>query len=55
MVNQFSLKTELKKWKKEKIGTLEGTKGNWFTNKMEVNSLTEPKDKSGIDNKIFNE
>ena len=51
----LDLETELKKWLKEKIGTLEGTKENWFTNKMEVNSLAELKDKSGIDNPIFNE
>ena len=49
----LDLETELKKWLKEKIGFVEGTTENWYTSKMEVHSLAELKEKSGIETTIF--
>jgi len=36
-----------------KIGVVPDTYENWYTNKMEVHSLNELKEKSGIDITIF--
>ena len=43
----------LKKWLKEKIGLIPGTTENWYTSKMEVHSLAELKERSGIETSIF--
>ena len=43
----------LKQWLKKKIGVVEGTTENWYTSKMEVHSLAELKEKSGIKTTIF--
>ena len=44
---------ELKKWLRNEIGLIEGTTENWYTTKMKVNSLSELKEKSGIETSIF--
>lgn len=49
----LNVENELKRWLKEKIGLAEGTKENWFTTNMEVHSLAELTDKSGIETSFF--
>ena len=43
----------LKRWLRKEIGLVKGTTENWCTSKMEVHSLAELKEKSGIDTSIF--
>ena len=49
------LETErnLKKWLRINTGTVPGTTENWFTSVLEVHSLAELKEKSGIETSIF--
>ena len=42
-----------KKWLKDEIGLMEGTTENWSTTKMEVHSLAELKERSGIETDLF--
>ena len=44
---------KLKIWLKKEIGLVEGTTENWYTSKLEVHSLAELKEKSGIETSIF--
>ncbi len=44
---------KLKKWLKENIGTIPRTTENWFTSTMEVHSLKDLKEKSGIKTSLF--
>ncbi len=43
----------LKRWLRKEIGLVKGTTENWCTSRMEVHSLTELKEKSGIETSIF--
>ena len=49
------LKTEkkLKVWLKSNIGLIKGTTENWYVSKIEVHSLAELKEKSGIETTLF--
>ena len=42
-----------KKWLKTKIGLIDGSTENWLTSSMEVGSLAELKEISGIQTDIF--
>lgn len=42
-----------KKWLRKEIGLMEGTTENWSTTKMEVQSLAELKERSGIEADLF--
>ena len=42
-----------KKWLRTTVGTIYGTTENWYTSKMEVHSLNDLKEKSGIKTSIF--
>ena len=42
-----------KKWLRNEIGLVPHTQENWFKAKMEVHSLAELKEKSGIETSIF--
>ena len=48
-------KTErkLKKWLKKEIGVVPDKTENWYISQMEVHSLSELKEKSGIKTSIF--
>ena len=52
---QLVLDTEtlLKKWLRKEIGLVPEKTENWYTSKMEVHSLAELKEKSGIETSIF--
>ena len=54
-LGQKVLDTEklFKKWLKDEIGLMEGTTENWSTTKMEVQSLAELKERSGIETDLF--
>ena len=43
----------LKRWLKDEIGTVPGTKENWFISDLEVQSLADLRKKSGLDIEIF--
>ena len=43
----------LKKWLKEMVGLVPDKRENWYTSKMEVHSLAELKERSGIETSIF--
>jgi len=45
--------TAFKKWLKKEVGLMEGTTENWSTTKMEVQSLAELKERSGIETDLF--
>ena len=45
--------TALKQWLKNHVGVVSGKTENWYTSKMEVHSLAELKEKSGIKTSIF--
>jgi len=45
--------TAFKKWLKKEVGLMEGTTENWSTTKMEVQSLAELKEMSGIETDLF--
>ena len=49
------LKTEkkLKVWLKSNVGLIKGTTENWYVSKIEVHSLAELKEKSGIETTLF--
>ena len=49
------LETEnaFKKWLRKKVGLVPDKQENWYTSKMEVHSLAELKEKSGIATSIF--
>ncbi len=44
---------KLKKWLKKEVGLIPDKQENWCTSKMEVHSLAELKEKSGIETSIF--
>ena len=44
---------KLKQWLKKEIGLVPDETENWYTSKMEVHSLAELKEKSGIETTIF--
>ena len=44
---------KLKKWLKKEVGLVPDKQENWYTSKMEVHSLAELKEKSGIETSIF--
>jgi len=44
---------KFKKWLKQEIGLVPDKQENWYTSKMEVHSLAELKEKSGIETSIF--
>ena len=48
-------KTEkvFKQWLKKEIQVIEGTTENWATTSMEVHSLAELKERSGIETDLF--
>ena len=43
----------LKRWLKQEIGLVPNKKENWYTSKIEVHSLAEFKEKSGIESTYF--
>ena len=43
----------IKKWLRKEIGLIPGTHENWYTSRMEVNSLAELKKISGVVTSIF--
>jgi hypothetical protein len=45
--------TSFKKWLKKEIGLIKGTTENWSTVSMEVQSLAELKERSGIETDLF--
>jgi predicted GIY-YIG superfamily endonuclease len=47
------IETVLKRWLKKEIGLMEGTTENWSTTSMEVQSLAELKERSGIETDLF--
>ena len=49
----FDTEKAFKKWLKKEIGLMEGTTENWSTTKMEVQSLAELKERSGIETDLF--
>ena len=49
----FEIEKKLKQWLKKEIGVVDGTTENWFISKMEVHSLAELKENSGIETSIF--
>ena len=44
---------QLKKWLRQEIGLVPDKHENWYTSNMEVHSLAELKEKSGIETSIF--
>ena len=44
---------KFKKWLKQEIGLVPDKQENWYTSKMEVHSLAELKERSGIETSIF--
>jgi hypothetical protein len=44
---------KLKKWLRREVGLVPGTHENWFTAKLEVNSLAELKAVSGVETDLF--
>ena len=47
------IEQKLKQWLKKEIGLVPDKQENWYTSKMEVHSLAELKEKSGIETSIF--
>ena len=45
--------TAFRKWLREEDGLIKDKKEDWSTSKMEVHSLAELKEKSGIETSIF--
>ncbi len=45
--------TFLRQWLKKEIGLVPDRRENWYTSKMEVHSLAELKERSGIETSIF--
>ena len=50
---KFKKPKKIKKMVEEKIGVVEGTTENWYTSNLEVKSLAELKERSGIETSIF--
>ncbi|WP_259724978.1 zinc-ribbon domain-containing protein [Synechococcus sp. CS-1332] len=52
---EIVLATEIrfKKWLRKEVGLVPGTHENWFTARMEVQSLAELKERSGIETDLF--
>ena len=44
---------KLKQWLRREVGLVPGTRENWFTAKLEVNSLAELKAVSGVETDLF--
>lgn len=44
---------ELKQWLRREVGLVPGTHENWFTARLEVRSLAELKQKSGVQTELF--
>ena len=49
----FETEQKLKRWLRKEIGLIPNKQENWYTSKMEVHSLAELKEKSGIETYIF--
>ena len=49
----LEMETLLKSWIKKEVGLVPDKTENWYTSKMEVHSLAELKEKSGIETSIF--
>lgn len=49
----LDLEKKLKKWIRREVGLVPGTHENWFTARLEVNSLAELKAVSGVDTDLF--
>ena len=45
--------SKLKTWLKKEVGLITGSTENWYTSNLEVHSLAELKEKSGIETSIF--
>ena len=44
---------KLKRWLRKEVDLIDGTSENWYTSNLEVHSLAELKEKSGIETTIF--
>jgi hypothetical protein len=49
----LAIEKKFKKWLRKEVGLIPGTHENWFTAKLEVQSLAELKAKSGIETDLF--
>ena len=49
----LALEKKLKKWLRREVGLVPGTHENWFTAKLEVNSLAQLKAVSGVETDLF--
>ncbi len=49
----LDLEKKLKKWLRREVGLVPGTHENWFTARLEVNSLAELKAVSGVETDLF--
>jgi hypothetical protein len=49
----LDLENKLKQWLRREVGLVPGTHENWFTARLEVNSLAELKAVSGVETDLF--
>ena len=49
----FALEKKLKQWLRREVGLVPGTRENWFTASLEVQSLAELKARSGVETDLF--
>jgi uncharacterized protein (DUF983 family)/predicted GIY-YIG superfamily endonuclease len=49
----YKIEKKFKQWLRKKIGLVSGTTESWLTKKIYIHSLSELKEKSGIDTSIF--
>jgi len=49
----LTLEKKLKRWLRREVGLVPGTRENWFTARMEVQSLAELKARSGVETDLF--
>ena len=49
----LDLEKKVKKWLRRDVGLVPGTHENWFTARLEVNSLAELKAVSGVETDLF--
>ncbi len=49
----LAMEKKLKKWLRREVGLVPGTHENWFTARLEVNSLAELKAVSGVETDLF--
>ena len=49
----LDIETAFRKWLREDVGLIKDKKEDWSTKSLEVNSLAELKEKSGIETSIF--